>query len=79
MVSISTQAATGEQHPELAGPPAVAARAVGEEPELLFLDAVFHLAARAAELVAELLRVAFEAGDHKARVASLFFPTRLWR
>jgi hypothetical protein len=30
---------------------------------------VFHLAARAVELVVERLRLAFEAGDHKARLA----------
>ena len=59
----------GKQEPQLIGPPAVAAGAIGKEPELLLLDSVLHLAARAEDLVVEGLRFAWEAGHHKARVA----------
>ena len=41
----------------------MATSSVGEQVELLFLDAVFHIAACAVELVLKLLRVAFEI-DH---------------
>jgi len=37
----------------------------------VFLDPVFHFAARAVDLVVKGLRVAFEVGDDEARVAAL--------
>jgi hypothetical protein len=63
--------AGGKQKPELVGPPVVATGAVGEQPELLFLDPVFHFAARAVDLVVEGLCVAGKVGDDEARVAAL--------
>jgi len=47
----------------------VGAGAIGIQIELLLLDAVFHIAAGAVELVVEALRVAGETGDHEPRVA----------
>ncbi len=51
---------TGEQQPELIGPPSVAAGSVGKEAELLLLDTVLHVAAGAVQLVVEGLAVALE-------------------
>ena len=39
---------------------------------LLLLDAVLHVAARAIELLVEILRIAFQVGDDVARVGSLW-------
>lgn len=61
----------GKQQSQLVGPPTVAARPVGKEPELLFLDPVFHLAAGAVNVVVDGLGVAWEGRDHKARIAPL--------
>ena len=61
----------GEQQAELVGPPAVAGGAVGEELELLLLDAVLHLAAGAVEMVVEITALAREVGHHEARVGAL--------
>src|SRR5690606_3652995 len=62
--------ATAEQQTELVGPPALAACAIGKEPELLFLDPVFHLSTRTVDFVVKLLRIALQARDDKARVGS---------
>ncbi len=45
---------------ELVGPPFVARGAIGEQVELLFFDAVLHLAALAVEFLVELLSIALE-------------------
>lgn len=61
----------GEQQAEPVGPPAVARGAVGEQLELLLLDAVLHLAAGAVEAVVEGLAVALQIGHHEARIGVL--------
>ena len=47
------------------------AGAIGEQTQLLLLDAVLHLATGTVDLVVELLGIAVEIGDDKAWVALL--------
>ena len=61
----------GQQQPELIGQELVTTGAVGKEPELLFLDAILHLAARGVPSVVDSLRPILEIGHHEARVGPL--------
>ncbi len=60
----------GEQQAAAVEPPLVARGAVGEQVQLLLLDAVLHVAARAIELLVEILRIAFQVGDDVAELLS---------
>src|ERR1700720_1129873 len=70
----------GEPQPQLIGAHRVGRGAVGIEIELAFLDAVFHLAAGAIELLVEvagLVRLTRQRSDDKAWVGLALGPFRL--
>ena len=70
----------GEPQPQLVGAHGVGRGAVGVEVELAFLDAVFHLAAGAVELLVEvagLVLLARQRGDDKPRIGFAPCPFRL--
>ena len=62
---------TGQEHPELVGPPFGAARAVGEESELLLLDPVLHFSPRTIHILVESLGPTHHAGDDETWIPDL--------
>jgi hypothetical protein len=69
-----------EEQPQLVGPHRPGRGAVGEEIELALLDAVFHLAAGAVDLLVEVAGVVLRArqrGNDKARIGLALGPLRL--
>jgi hypothetical protein len=67
----------GQPKPQLVGAHGAGGGSVGEQIELTFLDAVFHLAARAIELLEERagpMLVGLQRGDDEARIAVLDQP-----
>src|SRR6266403_1085545 len=50
----------------------MAAGAITEETKLLFLDAIFHLAPRAVNLVVESLRATFQIGQNITRISAFY-------
>jgi len=70
----------GEPQAQLVGAEGGGRGTIGKQIELTFLDAVFHLATRAVDLLVEMTRIAFglrQGGDDEARVCLVLRPLGL--